>query len=267
MSDYFLFNDNIEYDLLSGINYKDLNKKIISKKYSKRAKIWLEFVTHCKVNRKNLVILIGGASNSGKSSWSIELSKRLGIKNLIQTDTIRNNVRKNNIKDKTSLIHKSSYRCWEKYRNNFSKKAQIKGFIKQSKILMPYIDNLILDSSNNGQFTIIEGIHLIPSMIDLKKYKSTIFIELFFHVKDNKLALKRMLKRTKSNYLNRTPEKYLSHNESFNTLKLYLLDEAKNSKENKIIHNIDANKTLDSIFNFIYSEVNKVIKKTRSNLA
>ena len=267
MNDYFLFNDTIEYGLLSGLNYKELNKKKISKKYNKRIEVWFEFINYCKVNKKNLVILVNGASNSGKSSWSVELSKRLGIKNIIQTDTIRNSIRKFYKKDNESIIHKSSYKCWEKYNTKFSKRGQIKGFKEQSKILSPYINNLILESCNNGQFAIIEGIHLIPSIINKNKYKSTIFIELFLHIKDDKLIVKRMLKRTESNYLNRTPVKYLSHHESLETLKYYLLKEAKKNKNNKIIENADADKALSSIFNFVYLEISRIIKKAKSNLA
>ena len=265
MNDYFLFNDTIEYGLLSGLNYKELTRKTITKKHTKRIKTWFEFINYCKVNKKNLIILINGASNSGKSSWSIELSKRLGIKNVIQTDTIRNSIRKFYKKDNESIIHKSSYKCWEKYNTKFSKRDQIKGFKEQSKILSPYIDNLILESSNNGQFAIIEGIHLISAIIDKNKYKSTIFIELFLHIKNDKLIFKRMLKRTESNYLNRTPVEYLPHHESFETLKYYLLKEAKNSKINKIIDNADADKALSSIFNFIYLEISRIVKRTKNN--
>ena len=171
MDDYFLFNDLIEYKLLSGLNYDDLNNKKKSEKYNNRINTWFKFLNICKTNKKNLVIFINGPSNSGKYSWSIELAKRLNIKNVIQTDTIRNNIRKLRNNNKNSIIHKSSYKCWEQYTKSYSKKSQIKGFESQSRIIAPYINQLILESCNNGQFAIIEGIHLVPWIINKQKFK------------------------------------------------------------------------------------------------
>ena len=260
MDDYFLFNDLIEYKLLSGLNYDDLNNKKKSEKYNNRINTWFKFLNLCKTNKKNLVIFINGPSNSGKSSWSIELAKRLNIKNVIQTDTIRNNIRKLRNNNKNSIIHKSSYKCWEQYTKSYSKKSQIKGFESQSRIIAPYINQLILESCNNGQFAIIEGIHLVPWIINKQKFKSTFFLEFYFHIENKNLASKRLIKRTETNYLNRSPDKYLPYLESFNDLSEYLYSNSKRNKSCTIVNNTFADKALAKIFNNIFSNINKIIK-------
>ena len=147
--------------------------------------------------------------------------------------------------------------CWQQYNREFCEKAEIKGFKSQSRIIISYIDDLITECNNNGQFTIIEGMHLIPSLINKKKFKSTYFLELYFHLDNKKLISERLIKRTNSNYLHRFPEKYIPHMKSFNTLRNFLYRESKKNKSSTIINNEKADDVLNKVFSFIFSQISK----------
>ena len=258
MSDYFLFDDPVEYELLTGLSHKNSLKKINSRKYSKRRENWFNFLNYCKLNKKNLIILISGSSNSGKSSWAIEISKRLGLRNVVHTDTVRNTIRTHNKNDKKSIIHFSSYNCWSKYSKNFTTTSLIKGLKEQSKLMLPYIENIIDEANNNGSFTVIEGIHLIPSILKTNKYKSTFFVKYHLHVDKEKIIKERMIKRTMTNYLNRSPEKYDLQIRQFDTIRNFLKKEALKDQNIKIIENNSAGNTLNIMFDKLFSDISNI---------
>ncbi|MBQ5370254.1 MAG: hypothetical protein IIU50_01730 [Bacteroidaceae bacterium] len=63
-----------------------------------------------------LIILIGGVSGVGTSSISYEISRKLGIESMINTDMIREVMRKIVSKELSPVIHQSSFIAHEALR-------------------------------------------------------------------------------------------------------------------------------------------------------
>jgi 2-phosphoglycerate kinase len=116
---------------------------------------------------KPLILFVGGPTGVGKSSVSIKLADLLGIRNLICTDTIRSILAVNN---KESILKYFSHESWKFY-GEFTKENLYKGFKLQSKLVNDSIDILLEDSIRHKKNTIIEGIHLLPSIVENKKEK------------------------------------------------------------------------------------------------
>ena len=66
--------------------------------------------------RDPLIILIGGASGVGTSSIAFEVDNRLGIRNMISTDMIREVMRKIVSKELLPTIYESSYTAYRSLR-------------------------------------------------------------------------------------------------------------------------------------------------------
>ena len=77
--------------------------------YAKKYLNWREV----RKSKEPLIILIGGASGVGTSSMAFELASKLGLKNLISTDMIREVMRKIVSKELSPVIHKSSFDAYE----------------------------------------------------------------------------------------------------------------------------------------------------------
>ena len=89
-------------------NYVD---PVLAEKYIK----W----RNVRKSKEPLIILIGGASGVGTSSMAFELASRLGLKNLISTDMIREVMRKIVSKELSPVIHKSSFNAYEVLEHRF----------------------------------------------------------------------------------------------------------------------------------------------------
>ena len=90
--------------LYNNVNFKKMidGKDILKNQKIDVFKNWVKFLGKLKKEKKILLIFISGESNTGKSTWGIELCKRFGIRNIIHTDILREFVRSN--KKKTSKI-------------------------------------------------------------------------------------------------------------------------------------------------------------------
>ena len=96
---------------------------------------------------KPYVILIGSASGVGKSTIAAEISKKLNIKYLIETDFIREIVRGVIGSDYAPALHKSSYDAYTTLRDTFNFESETKlieaGFEEHASFVIPAIEKVI----------------------------------------------------------------------------------------------------------------------------
>jgi len=263
MKSYFIFDNLIESELLAGAKYdefKTTSSKETKGIFQKRINNWNQFVEISQKTRKPLIILINGCSNSGKSTWAIEMARRLGIRNVIHTDTIRSILRQFYSKKIDSPIHSSTYHCWSVYSESFSPDILVKGFNKQSELIISYLYSSIDEAIDYGKFTIIEGMHLIPSLLDMRHFESSYVLQLFLSVESELVQKERLESRFNSNYFNRNAQKYDSHSQSFQTLREYLAEQAELFSI-KSIKNENASQTLDDMMLAIHEFIEQVIAR------
>jgi 2-phosphoglycerate kinase len=118
-------------------------------------------------NKRTILILIGGPTGVGKSSLSIELCELLGIRNFVCTDTIRCILSN---QKKSSVLDYFSHDCWKIF-GEFSKQNLIKAFSQQADIICDQVAILAEDAIRHQKHTVIEGIHLLPSILKDKLTK------------------------------------------------------------------------------------------------
>ncbi|WP_067260395.1 3H domain-containing protein [Methanobrevibacter cuticularis] len=133
--------------------------------------------------KKPYVILIGSASGIGKSTVAAELAKKLGIKHLLETDFIREVIRGIIGKDYAPVLHKSSFDAYTVLKNqeNFDSKEDLinAGFVEHSTFVIPAIEKVINRSTADFDDIIIEGVHLVPGLINTEKFKNVASIYFF----------------------------------------------------------------------------------------
>ena len=111
------------------------------------------------------VIFITGAQGTGKSFISTEVAKKLGIKKVISTDTMRELLRTHVERTpETEILYRSAVLT------DFvpeAKRPEIRGFKQQSKYLKECIETQIEKCKKENEDVIFEGIHLMPGLIDI----------------------------------------------------------------------------------------------------
>jgi len=149
--------------------------------------------------RKPYVILVGSASGIGKSTVSAELAKKLDIKHLLETDFIREVVRGIIGKDYAPALHKSSFNAFTVLRNkkNFSNNEDLinAGFVEHASFVIPAIEKVISRAISDYDDVIIEGVHLVPGLINTEKFKDKASIHFFVLESDEESHKNRFVKR------------------------------------------------------------------------
>ncbi|MDP3065980.1 MAG: 3H domain-containing protein [Methanobacteriaceae archaeon] len=150
--------------------------------------------------RKPYVILIGSASGIGKSTISSELAKELGIKHLIETDFIREIVRGIIGPDYAPALHKSSFDAYitirDKHRYDGNSEALISaGFEEHASFVIPAIEKVIKRAVDDFDDVVIEGVHLVPGFLDIKKFPEEASIHFFILTADENIHKERFVKR------------------------------------------------------------------------
>ena len=149
--------------------------------------------------RKPYVILIGSASGIGKSTIAAELAKKLNIKHLIESDFIRAVVRGIIGKEYAPALHSSSYDAYKNLRNrtNYNSYEDLvsAGFDEHASYVIPGLEKIIQRAITDFDDIIIEGVHLVPGLIDIEQFKD--YAEIYFFVlsSDEESHKERFVKR------------------------------------------------------------------------
>lgn len=149
--------------------------------------------------RKPYVILIGSASGIGKSTIAAELAKNLNIKHLIESDFIRAVVRGIIGKEYAPALHSSSYDAYKNLRNK-NRYADYEdlvsaGFDEHASYVIPALEKIIQRAITDYDDIVIEGVHLVPGLINTEQFEDYANIYFFVLSSDEESHKERFVKR------------------------------------------------------------------------
>ena len=98
---------------------------------------------------KPIILLIGGATGTGKSTVATEVAHRLGINRVTSTDVVRQTL---------PSIHRSSFDAG-------AGEAMVDGFVEQATNVLIAVDATIERALQEGWSMVLEGVHLVPGML------------------------------------------------------------------------------------------------------
>lgn len=194
------------------------------------------------------VLLVSGVPGSGKTTISYELLKRYNEFRIIQeTDLIREVLRGYNtyLDERFNSLEEQKYNIIPDHSKIFNY-SELK---EQCSIIKNSIENIILRQQRKGIPSIINGVHIVPEVLDgIVQNKGVAYVNLYI---DRKEAL---CKR----WRNRDPNKYMPYlNVSFETNLLLCKSTLELSKkEPSIFYNINVtdltiDQTVDKIVTFL----------------
>ncbi|MCR5026368.1 MAG: 2-phosphoglycerate kinase [Methanobrevibacter sp.] len=201
-----------------------------------------------------LIILIGGASGVGTSSMAFEIANRLGLKNLISTDMIREVMRKIVSKELNPVIHKSSFDAYESIRTPAIRvDSVIEGFISHVDVVNVGIEAIIERSIKEGISLIIEGVHIVPGFIREDLIKKGNLIMFTLTVEDEEMHKQRFYTRCRQPWVKRSLEHYMENFDTIRKTQEFMIDQAKIHNVH-IIDNVDIRTTIDLMVEDIIEE-------------
>jgi 2-phosphoglycerate kinase len=211
--------------------------------------------------KKPYVILVGSASGIGKSTVAAELAKRLGIKHLIETDFIREVVRGVIGSEYAPELHKSSFNAYKTLRNqiNFDSKEELinAGFVEHSSFVIPAIEKVISRAIADFDDIIIEGVHLIPGLVNTEKFKDIASIFFFVLSSDKESHKERFVKRAMQIHRGGKQLEYFNENR---TIHDFLINKAIQNGV-KVVETQSINRTVQKMITSITGTCDTVLLK------
>src|SRR5215208_3858227 len=115
-----------------------------------------------------LIVLIGGATGTGKSTVATEVAYRLGITRVTSTDFVRQTMRALFTEEFMPSIHYSSFEAGlglSKAEEEESGDAALLGFLDQTRNVLTGVEAALQRALDEGWSMVLEGVHLVPGMI------------------------------------------------------------------------------------------------------
>jgi 2-phosphoglycerate kinase len=114
-----------------------------------------------------LIVLIGGATGTGKSTVATEVAYRLGITRVTSTDFVRQTMRALFTPEFLPAIHTSSFDAGKTLPSAQEEEVDplLHGFLEQTRHVLVGVQAAIDRSLEEGWSMVLEGVHLVPGML------------------------------------------------------------------------------------------------------
>ena len=200
----------------------DFLKKHHGEAYAERYRVWRVWGEL----DKPLVILIGGTSGVGKTTLAIGLANLLDIPRVVATDEIRQIMRLMLSAELMPALHPSSYAAGEAIPESHDPEEDplLIGYREQARIVSVGVRAIVDRCIEENTSVIIDGIHLLPELLDVEVYEQTAFlVPLCLSLSDRQAYETRFSERA-SGAPRRPSHKYLSRLDEILKIQEYILE-------------------------------------------
>jgi 2-phosphoglycerate kinase len=145
--------------------YQALDKQI-SKEAAERYLTWRKYQ---EPEDRPVILLLGGATGTGKTSLALEVAHRLGIGRVISTDSIRQVMRTMLSPDLVPALHTSSFDAHVGMTDSGGDPV-IDGFYGQATTVSVGVRGAMDRAISENCSLVMDGVSLLPGLIDLDEY-------------------------------------------------------------------------------------------------
>jgi 2-phosphoglycerate kinase len=114
-----------------------------------------------------IIVFIGGATGTGKSTVATELAYRFGITRVTSTDFVRQTMRAFFSRAFMPAIHQSSFEAGDVYPD--ADDPLEFGFLQQARNVLVGVRASSERALEEGWSLVLEGVHLVPGMVELPR--------------------------------------------------------------------------------------------------
>lgn len=222
----------------------------------KRMHSYFFSIIKLRLKQQGVIILIGGASGSGKSSLTSLLAGRLHLKEM-SSDNIRHIMRNFISKNESPFIFSSTYESDHLIKDPTLTQEQktIEGYLRQCREVQRELKKVLDYYYRNGVWVIVEGVHITPDYIleCMKSFNSC--FGCIVYVEDAEKYKNRFASRSSKNSIKPEDNKYIQSFDKILMIQSYLIQQA----EEKLIPQIH-NTNLDTSYCLIHRSFLKNLK-------
>ncbi len=175
-----------------------------------------------------IILLVGGATGTGKSSVATDVAYRLGITRVTSTDFVRQTMRAFFSTEFMPAIHHSSFEAGRAMAGDEDegKQTVLDGFMEQTREVLVGVRAAIDRALEEGWSMVLEGVHLVPGMLS-KEIEGAMVVECVLAIDDAEAHASHFWIRDTDSEGVRAYEKYLDAFEDIRLIQTYILGRAR----------------------------------------
>jgi 2-phosphoglycerate kinase len=173
-----------------------------------------------------ILLLVGGATGTGKSSVATDVAYRLGITRVTSTDFVRQTMRAFFSREFMPAIHYSSFEAGRAVADEDADMGQavVDGFLEQTRDVLVGVTAAIDRALQEGWSMVLEGVHLVPGM--LPPIENALVVQCVLAINDAEAHASHFWIRDTDSEGMRPYEKYLEAFDDIRLVQDYILGRA-----------------------------------------
>jgi 2-phosphoglycerate kinase len=205
-----------------------------------------------------VIVLIGGATGTGKSTIATEIAHRLGITRVTSTDFVRQTLRAFFSPEFMPSIHHSSFEAGEGLpaAEREAGDPLIVGFMDQTRHVLVGVEAAIERALEEGWSMVLEGIHLVPGMLRPAR-PGAVVVHAIVAIENEDIHAQHFMIRDAISGGARPHDKYLSRFGDIRQLQDLLIDQAEKSTV-PVIQNGNIEQAIGAVLDLVFESVETV---------
>ena len=177
-----------------------------------------------------LVLVLGGATGTGKSSLATEIAYRLGISRIVSTDAVRQVMRAAFASELLPALHYSSFEAGDGLKipmpDPDAADRALYGFIQQAEQVAVGANAIIDRAVMEGLSTVVEGVHLVPGLVAPERHQRAVVVQVMLAIADEDAHQAHFMVRDFESSGTRAMERYLRRFGEIRRIQDYLVARA-----------------------------------------
>ena len=175
-----------------------------------------------------MILLVGGATGTGKSTVATDVAYRLGITRVTSTDFVRQTMRAFFSQEFMPAIHYSSFEAGRATADDDAEgsEAVLDGFLEQTRDVLVGVQAAIDRALEEGWSMVLEGVHLVPGMLP-REIRGALVVQCVLAINDAEAHASHFWIRDSDSEGVRPYEKYLDAFDDIRLVQAYIQGRAR----------------------------------------
>lgn len=204
-----------------------------------------------------LIVLVGGATGTGKSTVATEVAHRLGITRVTSTDFVRQTMRAFFSKEFMPSIHYSSFDAAAAVPDSETGDPTLLGFLDQTQNVLVGVRASIERALQEGWSMVLEGVHLVPGMLPAR-IGGALVVHCVLSVESEKRHASHFAIRDAASEGVRPLDRYLESLERIRTIQRYIVERARRAGV-PVIENADMELAVGTVMELVLAGADSLV--------
>jgi 2-phosphoglycerate kinase len=203
-----------------------------------------------------IILLVGGATGTGKSTVATEAAYRLGITRVTSTDFVRQTMRAFFSKDFMPSIHYSSFEAGDAVEEPESDPA-VQGFLLQTRNVLVGVRAALDRALEEGWSMVLEGVHLVPGLIPEETIENALVVQCVLAIDDENAHASHFMIRDAASGGTRPVDKYMDRLEDIRRIQRLIVSRARRNGV-PVIENTNMERAISSVMELVLSGADRL---------